>query len=276
MPSACSWLNPPPLLTACRKTTSACLCAPAWCMQTLTATVVRAQPTSPCEMIKAKTSGTSMPRSLTQCLQRAPAMRSAKVHGLCHDRRMHLLQALGSALCACFCTQSPAAPAHCAWSSSALALLRNVLHPTPPCAAFCTTDVAGYAFTSAKDSEGSDIGGQRSGMSAQQLAKLCTSTPGCVGFTSTGWLKSHIRPMTEWIPTLSRTVCDGLFVKGAGEKRGKWHYWCIWALSRSCSAAAAKMLDGCMLDMRCSPLQFRPVRTDQTPTASTAAPMAIA
>jgi len=81
--------------------------------------------------------------------------------------------------------------------------------------------VANYSFTHAKTSPGGDIPPQQAGQSASQLAALCNNTPGCVGFTSSGWLKSSIKlPVLweAWTPMggpanspAPLSPCDGLF-----------------------------------------------------------------
>ena len=79
-----------------------------------------------------------------------------------------------------------------------------------PLAAFCTS-VAGYTFSPGKQSPGADLGRQQAGRSAEQLAVLCDTTPGCVGFTTDGVLKSAIaQPLPPWT---NLGPCDGVFVK---------------------------------------------------------------
>lgn len=69
-----------------------------------------------------------------------------------------------------------------------------------------------YTFYRGQDSLGSNIGPQRLGLTVPQLGKLCNETAGCVGFSSSGWLKSAIKLQLDPAPGLP---CDGLFIKGA-------------------------------------------------------------
>lgn len=69
-----------------------------------------------------------------------------------------------------------------------------------------------YTFYSGKDSAGNNIGPQRTGLTAQQLGKLCNDTAGCAGFTSSGWLKSLVKVQLDPFPNWA-TVCEGIFIR---------------------------------------------------------------
>lgn len=206
----------------CRSTARGWSCAPTWRQPTQTARAAAAQHTSRHAMQKAWKFGTSMLPPLLRCLRKTRGMSSAAVSagldvttgGLCSAQPVSHVEDVGEQ-----------------WLLQWTWILANhhyMLHgtgATPPhrpapwlmlstCpAAFCTTDVPGYSFQRGKVSAGQNIGTQRTGMSAKQLGALCGTTPGCVGFSSDGWLKSRVRPAAEWVPTLSQGACDGLFME---------------------------------------------------------------
>jgi len=97
--------------------------------------------------------------------------------------------------------------------------------------------VAGYAFFAGKHSTGSNIGAQRAGLSAQQLASLCNNTPGCVGFTSAGYLKSALQPFAKWTATPTQGACDGILVRQCSAMTGN-----IYCIACGTGAAAGKRL----------------------------------
>ena len=68
---------------------------------------------------------------------------------------------------------------------------------------------AGYALVPAKDSWGGNIGQQLSSLPPASLAVLCDGTAGCVAFTTTGWLKSAVKPQLD--PPAA--ACQGLFLR---------------------------------------------------------------
>jgi len=90
------------------------------------------------------------------------------------------------------------------------------------CITACTS-VPGYNFTHAKISNSANIGAQQVGKSAAQLAKLCANTPKCVGFTSSGWLKSSIKIPGLWDDwgTAQTGPCDGQFVLATAKYEGE-------------------------------------------------------
>jgi len=117
----------------------------------------------------------------------------------------------------------------------------NTVHVALVCstAAACTT-VANYSFTHAKTSPGGDIPPQLIGKSAVQLTTACNEAPGCVGFTSSGWLKSRIKAPGLWDdwPTASDAVgpCNGLFVRTDYGYEGSIAWVCV-------GSAACKQVD---------------------------------
>lgn len=79
--------------------------------------------------------------------------------------------------------------------------------------------MSGYTFAKWKDSTGRDIGAQKTGLSAKQLATLCASTPTCTAFTSSGFFKSGVTAPEGWSATLpppgDAGNCRGLFLSNA-------------------------------------------------------------
>ncbi|KAI8468979.1 MAG: Spherulation-specific family 4-domain-containing protein [Monoraphidium minutum] len=75
--------------------------------------------------------------------------------------------------------------------------------------------VPGYTHNFKKDSVGGDIRHAKGFRDVIELGQICDAEPGCIAFTSGGWLKNMLKPESSW--TGLSAACDpnaGLFVKG--------------------------------------------------------------
>lgn len=73
--------------------------------------------------------------------------------------------------------------------------------------------VDGYSFHQGQDSPNGNIGNQADLVNnTTGLAKYCDSMPNCTGFNTNGWVKSSIKPESEWT-RWTEDKSKGLFVK---------------------------------------------------------------
>ncbi len=93
------------------------------------------------------------------------------------------------------------------WSNSWVrGLAGTLVNPDPD-------NAPGYVFYPGVDSSGFDL--VNAGRDIAQLATFCDRQMAAVGFNTDGFLKSHIRPRTDWRPVPGIGKGEGLYVKRA-------------------------------------------------------------
>ena len=77
-------------------------------------------------------------------------------------------------------------------------------HPSPAA-------VSGYTLNYLKDSVGGDIRLDKSFKNVSDLGRICDAEPGCIAFTSGGWLKSTLKPQSvrAWFGGDCYSACTG-------------------------------------------------------------------
>lgn len=88
---------------------------------------------------------------------------------------------------------------------------------SPPAAQDCTDPPEGYPFFWQQDSQGSNLEPKLSG-TPQQMADQCSTTPGCVAFTSDGVMKSAVKEALDPLPDAG--PCGGIYIATAGTGTG--------------------------------------------------------